>query len=66
MEKESADREERTMGVRACIPTNKQSDGGGRARGDREAAVGIETLRLTYVIWTESGVGQCLCCNNRG
>lgn len=28
MEKESADRQERTMGVQACIPTNKQSDGG--------------------------------------
>lgn len=27
MEKESADRQERTMGVLACIPTNKQSDG---------------------------------------
>lgn len=29
MEKESADRQERTMGVQACIPNNKQSDGGG-------------------------------------
>lgn len=26
--KESADRQERTIGVRGCIPTNKQSDVG--------------------------------------
>lgn len=35
MEKESADRQERTMGFQACIPTNKQSheDGGKTGRG---------------------------------
>lgn len=38
MEKESADRQERTMGVQACIPTNRQSDGGGEAgeKGSRD------------------------------
>lgn len=30
---------ERTMGVQACIPTNKQSDGGGWVRRDGEAAI---------------------------
>lgn len=30
---------ERTMGVQACIPTNKQSDGGGWVRRDGEAAM---------------------------
>lgn len=35
MEKESADRQERTMGVHACIPTNKQSDGG-EERGEKQ------------------------------
>lgn len=44
MEKrESADRQERTMGVQVCIPTNKQSDGG-EERGEKgEPTEGMKT-----------------------
>lgn len=39
MKENIADRQERTIGVRACIPANKQSDVGDAHRGVEEAAM---------------------------
>ena len=63
MEKESADRQERTMGVQACIPTNKQSDGGEERGEKRGGSLRNRNLKVNIrEVGSRGAAGGGACC----